>query len=47
MFVKSDLKKSPEELREYLMFKRRGRSVPPKKGKGAKYNRSKAKREDD
>lgn len=45
MFLKSDLKKSPEELREYLMFKRRGSSVPAKKGKGAKYNRSKIKRE--
>ena len=28
-------KKSPEELREYLAFKRRGFKVPAKKGKGS------------
>jgi hypothetical protein len=28
-------KKSKEELQEYLQFKRRGFSIPPKKGRGA------------
>ena len=37
-FNKSINKKSPEELREYLAFKRRASSVEPKKGKGS-YNR--------
>ena len=32
---KSDLKKSPEELQEYMQFRRRGFKVPPKKGKGS------------
>ena len=36
-------KKSAEELQEYLMFRRRGRKVIPKKGKGSKYNRAKNK----
>ena len=31
-------KKSPDELQEYLQFKRRGSTVKAKKGKGA-YNR--------
>ena len=35
------LKMSKEELQEYLIFKRRGSSVEAKKGKGAKYKRSK------
>ena len=37
-FNKSINKKSPEELREYLAFKRRASRVEPKKGKGS-YNR--------
>lgn len=38
---KKALKKSPEELQEYLKFKRRGFAVPTKKGKGARYSRKK------
>ena len=37
--VKSAQKKSSEELQNYLHFKKRGFSVPAKKGKGAAYNR--------
>lgn len=37
-FDKRINKKSPEELREYLAFKRRASRVEPKKGKGS-YNR--------
>ena len=37
-------KKSPEELQEYLAFRRRGSRINPKKGKGAQYNRAKEKR---
>ena len=33
-----------EDLQQYLAFKRRGFSVPPKKGKGS-YNRKKIKSE--
>ena len=37
---KSILKKSPEELQEYLHFKKRGATLPRvKKGKGSKYVR--------
>lgn len=36
-------KKSPEELQEYLAFRRRGFKVPAKKGRGS-YNRKKMKR---
>ena len=32
---KKMFKKSPEELQEYLAFKRRGFKVPAKKGKGS------------
>lgn len=32
---KSDLKKRGQELQEYLMFRRRGSFVKPKKGKGS------------
>lgn len=39
---KSIFKKSKEELREYLQFKRRGFIVKNKKGKGS-YNRQKFK----
>ena len=34
------VKMSKEELQEYLMFKHRGSVVEAKKGKGAKYKRS-------
>lgn len=34
-FDKRILKKSSEELQEYLQFKRRGYSVQAKKGKGS------------
>ena len=37
------LKKTPDELQEYLSFKRRAAIVPAKKGKGAKYNRRREK----
>ena len=33
-------KMSKEELQEFMIFKRRGFSVEPKKGKGMKYKRS-------
>ena len=36
---KQMFKKTPEELQEYLHFKRRGWAVEPKKGKGSKYKR--------
>lgn len=36
-------KKSPEELREYLQFKRRGSVVPNKKGKGSYTRKNKHK----
>lgn len=39
---KKMFKKSPEELQAYLAFKRKGSTVPPKKGKGS-YNRKKLK----
>lgn len=32
---KRALKKSPEELQQYLHFKKRGFAVPSKKGKGS------------
>ena len=34
------LKMSKDELQDYLIFKRRGSMVEAKKGKGAKYKRS-------
>ena len=34
------LKMSKDELREYLIFKHRGSATEVKKGKGAKYKRS-------
>lgn len=34
-------KKSPEELQQYLAFKRKGYKVPAKKGKGSVYKRNK------
>ena len=37
---KEYLKKTGEELQEYLRFKRRGSKVESKKGKGAKYKRA-------
>ena len=33
-------KKSPEELQEYLSFRRRGSKIYPKKGKGSVYKRN-------
>ena len=41
---KEIFKKSKDELREYLMFKRRGSKVKNKKGKGS-YNRQNFKNE--
>lgn len=41
MFKKQQLKFSPEELQEYLKFKRRGFCVPAKKGRGSPYKRNK------
>ena len=41
---KSYLKKTGEELQQYLHFRKRGSVVTNKKGKGS-YNRQKAKRE--
>ena len=37
------LKKDATELQEYLQFRRRGSRVDAKKGKGAKYKRSREK----
>ena len=37
---KEHLKKSPNELQEYRLFRRRGSAVEVKKGKGAKYKRT-------
>ena len=39
-FDKRVLKKSPEELAEYLNFKRRGSVVESRKGKNAPYKRN-------
>ena len=44
-FDKRMLKKSSEELQQYLAFKRKGGKVPAKKGKGAKYDRKSFKKE--
>ncbi len=44
-FDKRMLKKSPEELQQYLAFRRKAGRVPAKKGKGAKYNRNDFKKE--
>ena len=43
-FDKRMLKKSPEELEQYLAFRRKAGHVPAKKGKGS-YNRKDFKRE--
>jgi hypothetical protein len=40
-FDKRILKKSPEELQQYMMFKRRGSKVEAKKGKGSFKRKSK------
>ena len=40
---KEYLKKTGEELQQYLQFRRRGSRVEAKKGKGAKYNRGREK----
>ena len=42
--IKKASKMSEEELQEYLKTMRRYGVVPAKKGKGAKYNRTKEKR---
>ena len=44
-FDKRVLKKTPEELQEYLAFRRKAGHVPAKKGKGAKYDRNNFKKE--
>lgn len=38
---KKQFKKSPEELQEYLKFKKRGFVVPNKKGKGSYQRKNK------
>lgn len=40
---KEYMKKTDEELQQYLQFRRRGSRVEAKKGKGAEYNRSREK----
>ena len=40
---KEYMKKTSEELQQYLQFRRRGSRVEAKKGKGAKYNRGREK----
>ena len=40
-------KKTPEELEQYLQFKRRGYSVPSKKGKGSYKRKSKHSSQED
>lgn len=37
-------KKEGKELQEYLRSMRRHNAIPPKKGKGSRYNRQKFKR---
>lgn len=44
-FDKRMLKKSPEELQQYLAFRHKAGRVPAKKGKGAKYDRKNFKKE--
>ena len=39
------LKMEKDELREYLVFKHRGKKVEAKKGKGSKYSRSRMKQD--
>ena len=39
-------KKSPEELEQYMMFKRRGSKVEPRKGKGSFRRRPKHRNKD-
>lgn len=39
------LKMEKDELREYLVFKHRGKRVEAKKGKGSKYSRSRMKQD--
>ena len=42
-FNKGDNKKSPEELKQYLQFRRHGYVIAPKKGKGSFKRKSKYK----
>lgn len=44
-FDKRMLKKDPEELQQYLAFRRKAGRIPAKKGKGAKYDRKTFKKE--
>ena len=44
-FDKRVNKKTGEELQAYLAFRRKAGRVPAKKGKGAKYDRNKFKKE--
>ena len=44
-FDKRMLKKSSEELQQYLAFRRKAGRVPAKKGKGVKYDRNNFKKE--
>lgn len=37
------IKMKPDQLQEYLLFKKRGNIVPAKKGKGCIYKRAKLK----
>lgn len=46
VFNPHKIKKSPEELREWLAFKRKGFSVPAKKGKGSYKRKKKIKEEE-
>lgn len=39
------LKMEKDELREYLVFKHRGKKAEAKKGKGSKYSRSRMKQD--
>ena len=43
--IKEMFKKTDEELQEYLLFKRRGTKVIPKKGKGSYKRKQKYKQE--
>lgn len=40
-----NIKMEKDELREYLVFKHRGKKVEAKKGKGSKYSRSRMKQD--
>jgi hypothetical protein len=46
-FDKRIFKKSPEEVQEYMMFKRRGSAVRPRKGKGSFKRHNKHRKDED